>query len=100
MRAPVKAIEPSSSGVVKVTRGERDSASSRLTICCPAGCAGVGAPGTPVGVVPGAVVGAPGAPGAVWLACCCGGVVGLAGNRVCQPMMMTTESTMATMKFF
>jgi hypothetical protein len=35
-----------------------------------------------------------------WLVCCCGGVVGLGGNSACQPMMMTTESTMATMKFF
>src|SRR5207342_2816328 len=37
MRAPLSAIEPTSSGVSKVTRGERASASVRLTIC--AGCA-------------------------------------------------------------
>ena len=56
MRAPVSAIEPSSSGVRKVTRGERDSASSRLTTCCPAGWVAGGAAGVP-GAVPGALVG-------------------------------------------
>src|SRR5258705_3208443 len=57
MRPPFSAIEPTSSGVSKVTRGEAASASLRLRICAAAGSAD----------------GAPGAPGAVdWLAGVCG----------------------------
>src|ERR1700682_3025196 len=46
MRAPLSAIEPISSGVSKVTRGERSSASLRLTICGAAPAAPV-VPATP-----------------------------------------------------
>ena len=100
MRAPFSEIEPSSSGVLNVTRGVRASASVRLTICV-AALAGVpgctpGAAGWPVGVA-----GAPGAPGAVPACCCVGATTGLAGGKAyCQPTMINTERTMATMKFF
>src|SRR5215469_17040550 len=51
---------------------------------------------------PGALFGALGAaPGvAVWVVCCCGGGVLAGGNNDCQPTMMITDSTIATMKFF
>src|SRR5260370_35861005 len=39
MRPPFSAIEPTSSGVSKVTRGEAASASLRLRICAAAGSA-------------------------------------------------------------
>src|SRR3979409_2652205 len=87
MRPPFSAIEPTSSGVSKVTRGEAASASLRLRICAAAGSAD----------------GAPGAPGAVdWLAgvcgvpdwlVVCGGTGGLAGlEKCCQPPQTTHQS--------
>ena len=100
MRAPLRLIEPISSGVSKVTRGERASASVRLTIW--AGWV-AGAPGCTVPCVPGAPgwpVGACGVPFGVDAVCCwlTGGLAG--GKAYCQPTMISTESTIATMKFF
>jgi len=84
--------------VSKVTRGERASASLRLTICGAAAVAGCapGATGWPDGacgvpVVPGVVV-------CCWVVVLTGALVG--GKAYCQPMMINTESTIATIKFF
>ena len=101
MRAPFSEIEPISSGVVKVTRGVSASASGRPTTgCCPGTAPGPGwTPGVPAGVVPWPA-GAGGAPGCVE-ACCVPLTGGLAGgNAACQPTMISTDSTMARMKFF
>ena len=100
MRAPLSEIEPSSSGVLKVTRGVWARASLRPTTGCWAGIEPVpGAPGAP-----GAPAGACGAPDCdpdCWVVCWVPLTGGLAGGKAaCQPTMISTETTMATMKFF
>src|SRR5476649_73104 len=101
MRPPLSEIEPSSSGVVKVTRGLLASASGRATkVSATAAGAAPGAAGGAVptpGAVPGVAAGAPGT------ACVTGagvGVVCLVGKKLCQPTMISTDRTIATMKFF
>ena len=106
MRAPLSEIEPSSSGVLKVMRGDWASAwsSGSAAGAAPAapGAAGAdGAPGAVGAAEPGAAAGAFGcAVRVVCVAVCVGGTTLAGGNAYCQPPMISTESTIARMKFF
>jgi hypothetical protein len=96
MRAPLRRDRAQQSGVLKVTRGCASSASRRLTACCAAGAAAGGAPGA-----------AAAAPSAIGRRRGLAGLLLLRRRRAlgwktasARPMMMITESTIATMKFF
>src|SRR5690348_15294516 len=102
MRPPFSAIEPISCGVLNVTRGLLASASLRLTNCSADDAPELGAPGgavsDPAGLA-GVVLPAVFDEEAVLCEVSCGGVC-LGGKKCCHPKMITTESTIATRKFF
>src|SRR5476651_2866375 len=104
MRAPLSEIDPSSSGVLKVMRGDRASALSSgsaagVVPAAPGAAGAAGAPGA-VGVAePGAAAGALGC-AVVCVAVCVGGATLAGGKAYCQPPMISTESTIARMRFF
>src|SRR5689334_7740402 len=106
MRPPLSAIEPTSSGVSKVTRGDWASASTRLMAWTGCAAGAPGAPGTAGACAPGAPgleeVGACAEPGCVVAVVCWVLATGAldGGKAACQPTMISTESTMAMMKFF
>ena len=102
MRAPLSAIEPISSGVSKVTRGVRASASLRLTTCAGWAARRAGLHRRPGPASGARLAGRRLRRGPFWVdAVCCWLTGGLAGGKAyCQPTMISTESTIATMKFF
>jgi len=81
-----------------VTRGEAASASSRVITFSEAGWPDDGAPGALGWVLP--LCGAFGAVDWPAVCCCSCGCGCLAGNSFFYNNMATTESTIATMKFF